>query len=66
MTPVTHSPVPRRKATAAEAAAGIFFVLATAVLAGDSEYESPADQILLHRIVEAVYKSADEGREIRL
>ncbi len=37
-----------------------------AVLAGDAEYESPADQILLHRIVEAIYKSADEGREIRL
>jgi predicted dehydrogenase len=36
------------------------------VIAGDSVYESPADQILLHRIVEAIYKSADEEREIRL
>lgn len=37
-----------------------------AVIAGDAEYEAPTDQILLHRIVEAIYKSADEGREIKL
>ena len=37
-----------------------------AVVAGDAEYEAPADQVLVHRIVEAMYKSADEGREIRL
>ncbi len=37
-----------------------------AVIAGDAEYEPPADQIVLHRIVEAIYKSADEGKEIRL
>ncbi len=37
-----------------------------AVIAGEAEYEAPTDQIVLHRIVEAVYKSADEGREIRL
>lgn len=37
-----------------------------AVVAGDSEYEAPTDQILVHRIVEAIYKSADEGREIKL
>jgi predicted dehydrogenase len=36
------------------------------VIAGETEYESPADQVTLHRIVEAVYKSADEGKEIRL
>jgi predicted dehydrogenase len=36
------------------------------VIAGESEYEAPSDQIMLHRIVEAIYKSADEGREIRL
>ena len=36
------------------------------VIAGESEYEAPADQILLHRIVEAIYKSADEGREVKL
>lgn len=51
MTPVTHSPVPRRKATAAEAAAGIFFFLATAVLAGT---------LLQHRLARRPVKSTDE------
>jgi predicted dehydrogenase len=37
-----------------------------AVVAGEAEYEAPSDQILLHKIVEAMYKSADEGREIKL
>jgi predicted dehydrogenase len=37
-----------------------------AVVAGDAEYEPPTDQILLHRVVEAIYKSAEEGKEIRL
>ena len=37
-----------------------------AVVTGDSEYEAPTDQIMLHRIVEAMYKSAEEGREIKL
>jgi predicted dehydrogenase len=37
-----------------------------AVLAGDAEYEPPTDQVTLHRIVEAIYRSADEGKEIRL
>ena len=37
-----------------------------AVVAGDAEYEAPTDQILLHRVIEAIYKSADEGKEIRL
>ncbi|MEO5817295.1 MAG: Gfo/Idh/MocA family oxidoreductase [Gemmatimonadaceae bacterium] len=37
-----------------------------AVVAGESEYEAPSDQILVHKIVEAIYKSADEGREIKL
>ena len=36
------------------------------VIAGETEYEAPVDQIMLHRIVEAIYKSADEGREIKL
>ena len=35
-----------------------------AVIAGDAEYEAPDDQIIVHRIMEAMYKSADEGREI--
>jgi predicted dehydrogenase len=37
-----------------------------AVLTGDAEYEPPTDQVTLHRIVEAIYRSADEGKEIRL
>ena len=36
------------------------------VVAGETEYEAPTDQARLHRISEAIYKSADEGREIRL
>ena len=37
-----------------------------AVLGGDAEYEPPADQLKLHRIIEAIYRSAAEGAEIRL
>ena len=37
-----------------------------AVLNGEVEYEPPTDQVTLHRIVEAIYRSADEGKEIRL
>jgi predicted dehydrogenase len=37
-----------------------------AVITGQSEYEAPADQVLLHRVVEAIYKSAEEEKEIRL
>jgi predicted dehydrogenase len=37
-----------------------------AVVAGEAKYEAPVDQVVLHRIVEAVYRSADEGKEIRL
>lgn len=36
------------------------------VLRGESEYEPPADQVALHRILEAAYRSAEEGKEIRL
>jgi predicted dehydrogenase len=36
------------------------------VIAGETEYEAPADQVTLHRIVEAIYRAADEGKEIRL
>jgi len=37
-----------------------------AVLSGDAEYEPPADQVTLHRVVEAIYRSADEEKEIKL
>jgi predicted dehydrogenase len=36
------------------------------VLNGDSRYEAPADQVLVHRVMEAVYRSAEEGKEVRL
>ena len=37
-----------------------------AVISGEAEYEAPVDQVVLHRIVEGIYKSAEEGKEIRL
>jgi predicted dehydrogenase len=36
-----------------------------AVVRGTTEYEPPADQLVLHRILEAIYRSADEGKEVR-
>ncbi len=36
------------------------------VVNGETEYEAPTDQVVLHRIVDAVYRSADEGKEVRL
>ncbi|MGH7625023.1 MAG: Gfo/Idh/MocA family protein [Gemmatimonadaceae bacterium] len=36
-----------------------------ALVQGDAAYEPPSDQILVHRILEAIYRSADEGKEIR-
>jgi predicted dehydrogenase len=37
-----------------------------AVVDGEAEYEAPTDQVVLHRVVEGIYKSAEEGKEIRL
>ena len=37
-----------------------------AVVKGETPYEPPTDQVTLHRIVEAIYKSAEEEKEIRL
>ena len=37
-----------------------------AVVAGEAKYEAPTDQVVLHRVIEAIYRSADEGKEIRL
>ena len=36
------------------------------VLAGETPYEPPTDQVTLHRVVEAIYRAAEEGKEIRL
>ena len=37
-----------------------------AVLRDEASYEPPAEQAAVHRIVEAIYKSADERKEVRL
>jgi predicted dehydrogenase len=37
-----------------------------AVLRGDASYEPPDDQLIVHRIAEAIYKAADEEKETRL
>jgi predicted dehydrogenase len=37
-----------------------------AVLRGDANYEPPEDQLIVHRIAEAIYKAADEEKETRL
>jgi predicted dehydrogenase len=37
-----------------------------AVLREETEYEAPVEQVMVHRVAEAIYKSADEGKEIRL
>jgi len=37
-----------------------------AVVRGDAKYEPPEDQIVVHKVLEAIYKSAEEGKEIRL
>jgi predicted dehydrogenase len=36
-----------------------------ALVKGGTGYEPPTDQVLLHRAMEAIYKSAEEGKEIR-
>jgi predicted dehydrogenase len=36
------------------------------VLRGESPYEPPNDQVVVQRVIEAAYKSAEEGRELRL
>ena len=37
-----------------------------AVIQGDAPYEPPTDQVTVHKVLEAIYKAADEGKEIRL
>ena len=37
-----------------------------AVVREEASYEPPTDQVVMHRIAEAIYKSADEEKEIRL
>jgi predicted dehydrogenase len=37
-----------------------------AVLREETAYEAPADQLILHKVIEAAYRSADEGKEVKL
>lgn len=37
-----------------------------AVVRGEAAYEPPADQLVLLRVLEAAYRSAEEGKDIRL
>lgn len=36
-----------------------------AVVRGGTEYEPPADQVILHRVMEAIYRAAEEEKEVR-
>lgn len=36
-----------------------------ALVRGEARYKPPSDQLMVQKLVEAVYKSAEEGREIR-
>jgi predicted dehydrogenase len=36
------------------------------VIRGETPYEPPDDQVIVHQVLEAAYKAADEEREIRL
>jgi predicted dehydrogenase len=36
-----------------------------AMISGEAPYEPPTDQVQLQKVVEAIYKAADEGKEIR-
>lgn len=37
-----------------------------AVVRGETPYEPPTDQVTLHRVVDAIYRAAEEEREVRL
>jgi predicted dehydrogenase len=36
-----------------------------AVIRGEVPYEPPTDQILVHKVLEAIYRAAEDGKEIR-
>ena len=36
------------------------------VVREETPYEAPSDQLVLHKVIEAAYRSADEGKEVRL
>jgi predicted dehydrogenase len=37
-----------------------------AVMRDESAYEPPTDQLVLHRVLEAAYRSAEEKTEVKL
>jgi predicted dehydrogenase len=37
-----------------------------AVVREEAPYDPPTNQVMVHRVLEAIYKAADEGKEIRL
>jgi predicted dehydrogenase len=37
-----------------------------AAVAGETAYEPPSDQVVLHRLAERIYQSADQGKEVQL
>lgn len=36
------------------------------VVRDETPYEAPTDQVVLHKVIEAAYRSADEGKEVKL
>ena len=36
-----------------------------AVIRDEAPYEPPTDHVLVHRVLEAIYRAADDGKEIR-
>ena len=36
-----------------------------AMVRGEAPYEAPTDQVTLHRVIEAIYRSAEDGKEAR-
>jgi predicted dehydrogenase len=36
------------------------------VVSEETPYEAPTDQVILHKVIEAAYRSADEGKEVKL
>jgi predicted dehydrogenase len=36
-----------------------------AMVRGEAAYEAPTDQVTLHRVIEAIYRSAEDGKEVR-
>jgi len=37
-----------------------------AVVRGEAKYEAPEDQVIVQKVLEAIYRSAEEGKEVRL